>query len=172
MLSKSAILTALYASAAILAVVNASPVNVRYGRDPGHKSPPGDWPGPGWNKQTARAIYFMTNLPSNSIVALPVAEDSSVSAGTTTSTEGAGGNLVDPVKGTKNGPDALGSQGSVQVVGDVCGSPEITEQCTDTFSLLATPRSQSRLRLGFHLRNLLRRSHPTHSPRLPCQHNR
>ena len=70
--------------------------------------------------QKAKALYFMTNLASNSIVALPVAEDGSVSAGTTTSTGGAGGNLVNAMTSAKNGPDALGSQGSVQVAGNVC----------------------------------------------------
>jgi hypothetical protein len=69
--------------------------------------------------EKAKAVYFMTNLASNSIAALPVADDGSVSAGTMTSTGAAGGNLVDPKKGTPNGPDALASQGSVQVAGNV-----------------------------------------------------
>ena len=64
-------------------------------------------------------LYFMTNQASNSIVALPIAEDGSVSAGTTTSTGGSGGFLVDAMKGTPNGPDALGCQGAVQVVDHV-----------------------------------------------------
>ena len=100
--------------------VNANPINVYHRRDPGYKPAPGSWPGYGGGVEKAKAVYFMTNLASNSIVALPVAEDGSVSAGTRTSTGAAGGNLVDAKKGTPNGPDALGSQGSVQVAGDVC----------------------------------------------------
>jgi hypothetical protein len=73
--------------------------------------------------QKAKAVYFMTNLASNSIVALPV-EDGSVSAGTTISTGGAGGSSVSAMTGAPNGPDALGSQGSVQVVGNVCSTKQ------------------------------------------------
>lgn len=114
MMLKSISLVALLWATASSLLVKANPINVHYGRDPGYK------PDHGYDMQKARAVYFMTNLASNAIVALPVGQDGTVSAGTMTSTGGAGGNLVDPTKGTPNGPDALGSQGSVQVVGDVC----------------------------------------------------
>ncbi len=70
----------------------------------------------------ARAVYFMTNTASNSIVALSVAADGTIATiGSVTPTGGSGGNLVDPMKLTPNGPDALGSQGSIQVVENVSG---------------------------------------------------
>lgn len=57
----------------------------------------------------------MTNEGDNAVVALPVGKDGSLSTWTTASTGGAGGSLVSPTDGTPDGPDALGSQGSVQV---------------------------------------------------------
>jgi hypothetical protein len=117
---RSRSIIALVLAIAFSFLVNANPINVHYGRDPEYKPAPDGRPDHGWGMQKAKAVYFMTNLASNAIVALPVSEDGSVSAGTTTSTGGAGGNLVDAKKGIPNGPDALGSQGSVQVAGDVC----------------------------------------------------
>ena len=119
MLLSSRPLTALIIVIAFSIGVGTNPINVYHRRDPGYKPAPEGWPGHGGGMEKAKAVYFMTNLASNSIVALPVAEDGSVSAGTMTSTGAAGGNLVDPKKGTPNGPDALASQGSVQVVGNV-----------------------------------------------------
>jgi len=119
MLLSSRPLTALAIAIAFSIGVNANPINVYYRRDPGYKPAPGSWPGYGGGTEKAKAVYFMTNLASNSIVALPVADDGSVSAGTMTSTGAAGGNLVDAKKGTPNGPDALASQGCVQVAGNV-----------------------------------------------------
>jgi hypothetical protein len=119
MLLNSRPLTALVIAIAFSVGVGTSPIDVYHRRGPGYKPAPGGWPGHGGGMEKAKAVYFMTNLASNSIVALPVAEDGSVSAGTMTSTGAAGGNLVDPMKGTPNGPDALASQGSVQVAGSV-----------------------------------------------------
>ena len=70
----------------------------------------------------ARAVYFMTNTASNSIVALNVAADGTIAdIGSITPTGGSGGNLVNPMTFAPDGPDALGSQGSVQVVENVSG---------------------------------------------------
>ena len=120
MLSTSSSLVTLLLSSVLPALVQANPINAHYARDPKYMPAPRGWPGHGWGMQKAKAVYFMNNLASNSIIALPVAEDGSVSAGTTTPTGGSGGYLVDAVKGTPNGPDALGVQGSVQVVDNVC----------------------------------------------------
>ena len=68
----------------------------------------------------ANVVYFMTNAAENAIVALRVAPDGTIeSVGSITPTGGIGGNLVSPVDLTPDGPDALGSQGSVQVEGNV-----------------------------------------------------
>lgn len=79
------------------------------------------WPGHDPSSQAARALYFMTNLASNSIVALPIGENGfpDVAASTTTATGGTGGNLFSAVGGSPNGPDAFSSQGSVQIASDV-----------------------------------------------------
>jgi hypothetical protein len=66
----------------------------------------------------AKAIYFMTNTANNSIVALKVAADGTVSDGSVTSTGGAGMSGVD-ASGAPAAPDALFSQGSVKVAGNV-----------------------------------------------------
>jgi hypothetical protein len=67
----------------------------------------------------AKAIYFMTNEAENAVVALPMSLNGTLATGTTTSTGGAGGSEVSMTDGTPNGPDALGSQGSVQVADNV-----------------------------------------------------
>jgi hypothetical protein len=67
--------------------------------------------------KNARAVYFITNAASNSIVALKVAADGTLSDGTITCTGGAG------MQGIENGapaaPDALFSQGALKVAGNV-----------------------------------------------------
>ena len=96
MLLNSRPLTALVIAIAFSVGVGTSPIDVYHRRGPGYKPAPGGWPGHGGGMEKAKAVYFMTNLASNSIVALPVAEDGSVSAGTMTSTGAAGGNLLTP----------------------------------------------------------------------------
>ena len=70
--------------------------------------------------ENPKAVYFMTNdAGSNSIVALPVAANGQLSDGTFTATGGAGGietNLSSRLPVTS---DALSSQGSVRVSGNV-----------------------------------------------------
>ena len=74
---------------------------------------------PRWGAHPAKAVYFMTNEAQNAVVALSVAKDGSLSTWTMTATGAAGGSLVSATDGTPNGPDALGSQGSVQVTDNV-----------------------------------------------------
>jgi hypothetical protein len=65
----------------------------------------------------AKAIYFMTNAANNSIVALNVAADGTLSDGSITATGGAGMNGIE--NGAPAAPDALFSQGAVKVAGSV-----------------------------------------------------
>ena len=81
----------------------------------GHGSGKGSSSGAATN---AKAIYFMTNAANNSIVALKVAADGTLSDGSITATGGAGMNGVDS-NGAPAAPDALFSQGAVKVVGSV-----------------------------------------------------
>ena len=66
-----------------------------------------------------KALYFMTNQANNSIVALPVASNGSLSEGTLVATGGAGGNLIDITTNKPSAPDALSSQDSVKVVSNL-----------------------------------------------------
>lgn len=67
-----------------------------------------------------RAVYFMTNeAPDNFVVALRVASDGTLSDGSLTSTGGAGASGIDGATGAPAAPDALFSQGSVKVAGNV-----------------------------------------------------
>jgi hypothetical protein len=66
----------------------------------------------------ANAIYFMTNAANNSIVALKIAADGTLSDGSITATGGAGMNGVDSTDAPA-APDALFSQGAVKVAGSV-----------------------------------------------------
>ena len=68
----------------------------------------------------AKAVYFMTNTASNAVVGLNIAPDGTIAGiGSVTSTNGIGGNLLSSTDFTPNGPDALGSQGSIQVLDNV-----------------------------------------------------
>jgi hypothetical protein len=80
---------------------------------------------PQWNApEQAKCLYLATNLKPNAIRAIPVNEDGSLSAqGSTTMTGGDGGNELDAPKLTPHAPDALGSQGSVQLADNVGASP-------------------------------------------------
>ena len=73
-----------------------------------------------------RAIYFMTNAANNSIVALRVAADGTLSNGSFTATGGAG--MQGIVDGAPAAPDALFSQGAVKVAGNVSSNTHI-ETC-------------------------------------------
>jgi len=67
----------------------------------------------------AKAIYFITNNACNSVVALKVAADGTLSDGSITGTGGAGMNAIDSATGGPAAPDALFSQGAVKVAGNV-----------------------------------------------------
>ena len=67
-----------------------------------------------------QAIYFISNNDgANSVAALPVTKNGSISTGTMTPTGGAGASMVDPTTRLPESPDALSSQGAVRVVGNV-----------------------------------------------------
>ncbi|KAK2767807.1 hypothetical protein FQN54_003966 [Arachnomyces sp. PD_36] len=68
--------------------------------------------------RTARAVYFLTNDCSNSVVALKVNNDGTLSDGSITPTDGAGGNGFDVAKNQSSAPDALFSQGALKVAGN------------------------------------------------------
>jgi len=67
----------------------------------------------------AKAIYFLTNAANNSIVALKVSSDGTLSDGSVTATGGAGLSGVDST-GAPAAPDSLFSQGALKVAGNVC----------------------------------------------------
>jgi hypothetical protein len=78
----------------------------------------GSGAGTGAASTNAKAVYFMTNTANNSIVALKVAADGTLSDGSITATGGEGMNGVDST-GAPAAPDALFSQGAVKVAGSV-----------------------------------------------------
>lgn len=65
----------------------------------------------------AKAIYFLTNEDSNSVVAIPISPDGKLSGGATIATGGKGGSIVNATGGAV-GPDALSSQSALTVVDD------------------------------------------------------
>jgi hypothetical protein len=66
-----------------------------------------------------KAIYMLSNDESNAVLALPICENGLLSAGTLTATGGKGGNGVDGSTKQPAAPDALFSQGSLTVAGNV-----------------------------------------------------
>jgi hypothetical protein len=83
----------------------------------------------------ARAIYFLTNGVNNSVVALKVAADGTLSDGSITPTGGAGMSGVDST-GAPAAPDALFSQGALKVAGNVCLLLLISSISANTASFL------------------------------------
>jgi hypothetical protein len=67
-----------------------------------------------------KAIYFLSNLEENSVISLSVGSDGTLSEGSTTSTGGMGARGINGMTNQPSGPDALFSQSSVSVVGNVC----------------------------------------------------
>ena len=81
----------------------------------------------------AKAIYFLTNAANNSVVALKVAADGTLSDGSITATGGAGLSGVDST-GAPAAPDSLFSQGAVKVAGNVCLPSPLSEPRADQAS--------------------------------------
>jgi hypothetical protein len=71
----------------------------------------------GGSAANPKAIYFLSNAPNNEVIALKVADDGTLSNGSSTPTGGAGITGVDAA-GAPAVPDALFSQGSVRVSGN------------------------------------------------------
>lgn len=66
-----------------------------------------------------KAVYFITNEKENAVVALPIGPDGKLSNGTLTRTAGAGSINISGATGQPGVPDALVSQSSLTVVGNV-----------------------------------------------------
>ncbi|MBE3040984.1 hypothetical protein IMZ48_00020 [Candidatus Bathyarchaeota archaeon] len=71
---------------------------------------------------TGKAIYFITNDEVNSVAALPIANDGTLSQGTVTKTGGAGSVAVD-ADGQPATPDALVGQSALTIAGNVRTNP-------------------------------------------------
>ena len=135
---------------ALAALANGNPIVQSSVREAGSLSHmarnlPRGWPSWGSGYDDAKALYFMTNTATNAIVAIPIGQDGfpDVSAKTTTATGGMGGNTVSTTNGSKNGPDALNSQGSLQVAGDVSSHPRLRVTVHRNPRLLTFPSSPS-----------------------------
>lgn len=68
---------------------------------------------------TAKVVYFITNTAKNSIVALKVSANGTLSNGSITPTGGAGLSGIDSSTGKPAAPDSLFSQGAIKVSGNV-----------------------------------------------------
>lgn len=81
---------------------------------------PGD-PYNGW--PSGKAVYFQSNEQENSVISIPIGRDGKLYGGMVTSSGGKGGAGIDGTTKKPAAPDALSSQGSVVVSGDVSLSP-------------------------------------------------
>ena len=83
-----------------------------------------DWPhgdNGGGQSASSKGLYVMTNdVTSNAVVAMALANDGTLSGGSSVATGGKGSNLVD-VNQTALFPDALSVQDSVVSAGNVSG---------------------------------------------------
>ena len=82
--------------------------------------------------QAGKAVYLITNDADNAVVALPVAADGTLSKGSVTPTGGKGANSIDAMTNQPAGPDALASQGSLTVAGQVSINPKGARPKPDT----------------------------------------
>jgi hypothetical protein len=99
------------AALVVAGIVNGAAIEKRYWAQKNSASP---------KVATPKAIYFMTNdANANSIVALPIAADGTLTDGSITATGGAGSAEVDAVTKQSTVPDAISSQGSIRVVGNL-----------------------------------------------------
>lgn len=108
----------------------------------------------------AKAIYFITNAAENSVVALKVAADGTLSDGSITPTGGAGLSGVDST-GAPAAPDSLFSQGAVKTAGNVrlCLSFHVFQ-----LTILVSGCRKSRLKYPLHVQYLSNRPNPAHLP--------
>ncbi|KAI8963454.1 hypothetical protein F5Y11DRAFT_319329 [Daldinia sp. FL1419] len=68
---------------------------------------------------TGKAVYFLSNDANNSIVALPIQPDGTLKAGKKNPVNGAGSNALDGTTRKPAAPDALVSQSSITIAGNV-----------------------------------------------------
>lgn len=68
---------------------------------------------------TGKAVYLLTNDANNAVVALPIDEDGTLAAGTVTLSGGKGSNSIDGTTMKPAQPDALVSQSSLAIAGNV-----------------------------------------------------
>ena len=69
--------------------------------------------------QVGKAVYFMTNEEQNSIVALPIANDGTLSEGTVTCTGGKGDVAISGMTMEPAATDPLIGQSAVNIAGNV-----------------------------------------------------
>lgn len=72
-----------------------------------------------------KAVYMMTNLAPNSVVAVPIAQDGTLdeAGGSKTDTGGSGATGMDGSTNAPSNPDALFSQSALTVAGNVSQVP-------------------------------------------------
>lgn len=88
-----------------------------------------------------KAVYVMANQATNAVIAVPIAANGllSAKAGSSTATGGAGASGIDSATNESAGPDALFSQSSLKVAGNVCKtSPDLWRLLSATPSPTAT----------------------------------
>lgn len=69
--------------------------------------------------KNAKAVYFLSNDAKNSVVALKVNADGTLSDGSITLTGGSGASGIDGMTNASAGPDALFSQSALKAEGHV-----------------------------------------------------
>lgn len=80
------------------------------------------------DRKNAKAVYFLTNDAKNSVVALKVNADGTLSDGSITLTGGSGASGVDGMTNTTAGPDSLFSQSALKAEGNVSLPPAAEAQ--------------------------------------------
>lgn len=118
--------------------------------------------------ESGRAIYMLTNSQENAVVALPIADNGLLFGGTRTPTGGEGSALFNPMTNQSVATDALASQSSVTIAGNVRDHRENDLQTVSrklTYSCLESLRRQSRIQYCYHVCHRLDRSDQAHHGR-------
>lgn len=79
-------------------------------------------------KENAKAVYFLTNEAKNSVVALKVHANGTLSDGSITLTGGSGASGIESNNNATAGPDSLFSQSALKAEGNVSWSAAVSRE--------------------------------------------
>ncbi len=119
-----------------------------------------------------KAVYLLTNDNSNAVVALPIGKDGLLAPGSRTATGGSGANGIDGSTNQPAAPDALFSQSSLAIAGNVWSFNLTALSIREADVFLELVRRQCRFQYPYHVRHRPAGCHKPHNDRQTGRHAR